>query len=110
MSKYGTVKINGTEVDLLQQPYMENFGTDGDVAFYSTAILDDTEYEVIWHTTEEWDDSCWIAHYDNADEWYQDDHKDHYEELMTKYEDNPPMTFDDQSQACDWDDYTINLM
>lgn len=83
--KYGTVEHNGKIITLTQQAFAENFGTNGQVAYYAHGVdADGNDYKVIWQTTKEWDEAQAAAT------------PDEYSSLL-----------DDESNACDWDAYEV---
>ena len=64
------IEFEGKRYKLLHDPQMDNYGTEGKVAYYSTARMDNGhECLVTWHTLDDWDgdreeDAC---DWDNPD-------------------------------------------
>jgi len=80
----GDVEYKGKKLYLLQQAYIDNYGTDGEVIYKTTAIDEDgKDYTVIW------------TPYNNDGEYYYDD------------EGNYRGNVEDESNACDWDNYDV---
>ena len=49
----GTATFDGVVYALCQQAYIDNYGTDGGVRYYATAIdADGNKYKVTWETIE----------------------------------------------------------
>ena len=86
---YGTVTYEGKVYTLTQQAYADNYGTDGDVAYYASAVdADGTDYKVTWHCTPEYEaaEARVQAAYNDANE---PDGRD-------------LSLVEDESNACDW--------
>jgi hypothetical protein len=85
MTDYGTVNFNGKTLTLTQGAYCDNYGTQGNVRYYASAVdADGNKYIVAWDTTEQWQQ--WQKEYANHDNDY-----DYIAGL------------EDESNACDWD-------
>lgn len=87
--KYGTVDHGGAALALTQQAYCENYGTDGGVRYYASAVdIEGNEYRVSWDTTQAWDAATAAAKVSLAESG----------ELG-----NEEYLLQDESNACDWD-------
>lgn len=86
MSKdYGTVEFKGATYTLTQDAYCDNYGTDGAVRYYASAVdANGNKYLVAWDTTETWNE---------AQELYKATGE------VSGY-------IEDESNACDWDSPT----
>lgn len=79
---YGTVTFNGKVFALTQDAYFDNYGTDGGVRYYASAVdTDGNKYLVAWGTTEKWNEA--------------------QQEYKVTGEVNG--CIEDESNACDWD-------
>ena len=86
MKALGTVEFEGQTLYLTQQAYIDNKGTDGDCVYRATAIDEKgNDYTVTWDAYET----------DEENECYIDSEGD----SMGSY--------DDESNACDWEDYSV---
>ncbi len=88
-TSYGTVTIAGATINLTEQAYANNYGTDGAVRYYAHGDLlcaDGTteRVKVCWETTPEWDEM---------------------QDAYRNGDDPQPGMPDpnDESMACDWD-------
>ncbi len=98
-NEFGTVTHEGVEYQLTEQAYASNYGTDGGVRYYASAIdLEGIFYEVAWDTTEAWDLS-------NEREKLRADSYLKYpeeEERLAELEGMVLPDVSDESNACDW--------
>ena len=79
---YGTVEFKGTIYALTQDAYCDNYGTDGAVRYYASAVdASGNKYLVAWETTQAWNE---------AQELY-------------KQTNEVSGFIEDESNACDWD-------
>jgi hypothetical protein len=107
---YGTVTFKGKTYKLIQDAYVDNYGTNGAVRYYVKAIGEDYKtYLVTWETTEKFDDACRLAYLDARYEDEEDDLpqvliEERYA-LYEKYDNDPPSSTyaEDEGNACDWD-------
>lgn len=84
-NKFGDIIHHGVVIHLTQQAFCDNYGTDGQVAYYAHGQDDaGNDYKVIWQTTAAWDAAQAAAT------------PDEYSSLL-----------DDESNACDWDSYEV---
>jgi len=112
---YGTVEHEGKTYHLAQVAYMDNVGTDGDVAYYAFAVDDEGNgYTVIWDTTDAWDKgsadyNLALALIEDAKHHPLDDEETaEYKRLTDEgfIADGIPYCpglIEDESNACDWD-------
>jgi len=99
------------DLTLLQDAYINNYGTNGGVRYCAVAKDDDgNEYEVIWDTTPAWDMACELAKLEAWKEQCEDHNDDFSEEdaerLAELSEKVNSSLCDDESNACDWDNPT----
>lgn len=97
----GSVTFGGVEYAITQAAQADNYGTDGEVCYYSPAIdATGNKYSIAWETTPEWDAS-------NAISQLELQGKDvDIAEIVEEFgvdEDFTPYALDDESYACDWD-------
>ena len=107
--KHGTVTFKGTKYWLTKDAYVDNYGTDGEVRYYSKAIdRKGNEYRVSWDTTAEfdaWNRQAQLVMLINSKKQYNDDYTEFQTELdasIAKYGDGSDAC-EDESNACDWD-------
>lgn len=87
---YGTVTYEGKTYTLAQQAYADNYGTDGGVAYYASAIdAEGNGYRVTWHLTPEYEAAA--ARVQAA---YSDGNEPDGRDLSL---------VEDESNACDWE-------
>ena len=97
----GSVIFNGVEYAITQAAVADNYGTDGDVRYYSPAIdAAGNEYSIAWEATPEWDASNAIVQLELQGK--DVDMAEIVEEFGVD-EDFTPYALDDESYACDWD-------
>ena len=114
--KYGEIKFQGKKYALTGDAGMDNYGTEGDVAYYGSAIDKiGNEYRVRWETTQEWDDAekaygLW-QELDTAQDQRRfretdEEIEEQLEELGYADENGElraESIIQDESNACDWD-------
>jgi hypothetical protein len=77
-----TVNFKGKVFTLTQDAYADNYGTDGEVRYYASAVdSDGNVYRAIWETTEEWNEA----------------------EAAYKATGEVNGYIEDESNACDWE-------
>jgi len=100
-TSFDTYTFEGKKYIALQDPYIDNYGTDGDVV-YKAPVIDEDGYEYImmWDTLEEFDESGELA----ALESYSD-LSEEQKERMQELEEKGVYSglCEDESNACDWD-------
>jgi hypothetical protein len=90
---YGTVNFKGKTYTLTQQASAENYGTNGGVRYYASAVdANGNKHIVIWDTTPEWDAAQ--AEAEKVARRYAPQSAPEYEY---------PAILGDESNACDWD-------
>lgn len=114
MGNYGDVKFKGEVYEVTCEAWVDNIGTDGDVAYYAHAEKDGKEYKVMWHTTKEYDKSCMLLgleqELENVKKQGWDDGTEErikeIEEQIKELEDEGVDSFycEDGSNACNWDE------
>ena len=102
---FGTVTAeDGTLVKLTQQAYADNYGTDGGIVYRANGEdAEGNEYKVIWQTTLAWDASSYINACEMQDREIDPD-------ILKKFGVEPDFcaySQDDESDACDWDNYEV---
>ena len=56
--EFGSVTHNGVEIAMTQNAYVDNFGANGGVRYYSAGVdANGNTYEISWDTTQPWDDA-----------------------------------------------------
>lgn len=93
--------FDGKRYKALEDPYIDNYGTDGEVVYKAHVVdVDGNEYIMMWETTEEFDESGELA----ALESY-DDLSESQKERMDELEQKGVNSFlcEDGSNACDWE-------
>jgi len=109
LAKNGTVQHNRKTLYLLQQAYVNNKGTHGDVCYNANAIDEDgNEYYITWDTTKTWDALTEGANMieaihqkeNNSEDCLSEKHR--LDQIVEKYGDPEIYNFD-ESDACDWD-------
>lgn len=101
-TQFGTLKFRGTEYTLTQQAYVSNYGTNGVVRYYASAVdITGKEYEVTWETTLEYDEAQELCTLENNSFLTEED-EERMQELIEKGVHSA--YFEDESNACDWDD------
>lgn len=86
---YGAVEINGLTINLTEQAYVSNYGTDGGVRYYAHGTdAEGNDYRVAWDLTPEREEQ---------------DRRHRSERHGDTYDGSPCDCNDDESTACDWD-------
>jgi len=104
---YGTVNYEGKTYKMNQDAYPENYGTDGEIRYYATAIgPDGAEYNITWETTKGWDKAN--AEAKRVEELLAEQKLGYLNEaeeteLATLLDSPNTSWLDDESNACDWD-------
>lgn len=121
-NKFGTVNFEGKELKLTQDAYVDNYGTDGEVRYYANAVdTEGNEYQVIWETTKEFDQSEELFNLIEelevlkSHKSFDDGEIMRMEELEKEIEkmENEGIGSsycEDESNACDWDEYTVESL
>jgi len=104
---FGTVTLNGKVYTLTQDAYVDNYGTNGAVRYYASAVDEDgVEYRVTWKTTNEWNLASELYSLEqemeslNIGEELSEEKQERYDELS---EISNSAYVEDGSNACDWD-------
>jgi len=107
--RHGTVQHNGRKYWLTQDAYVDNYGTDGGVRYYASAVdRKGREYKIAWDTSAAWDALSegvnLIQKINDGSREYADQTEDQkrLDEIIKKYGDPETYSFD-ESEACDWD-------
>jgi hypothetical protein len=86
---YGKIKHNGVTINLTEQAYISNYGTDGDVRYYADGVdTKGNKYQVSWELTPE--------RQEQEERHHTERHGDTYDGVECN-------CCDDESEACDWD-------
>ena len=114
-NNYGTVNFEGKELEITQQAYVDNYGTDGEVRYYASAVdTDKNIYNVTWETKEEFNESGKLFSLEeelkelNSHKSFDDgmiNRIAELEEIIEKMESEGIGSnyCEDESNACDWD-------
>ena len=107
--RYGTVKVDGKKYWLKQQAFVDNYGTDGGVRYYASAIdRRGNQFKIAWDTTASWDAMNKAVNLrerikqaeNNGEDCLVERHE--LEQITSDWGDVDSYNFD-ESDACDWD-------
>lgn len=104
-SELGVVTYKGVKYYLTDQAVADNYGTEGEVRYKSSAINNKgSKYQVVWETTDAWDRSEKYLALQNklSDESYEESW-DEIDAEMQELDHDDLVDTGDESNACDWD-------
>ena len=111
---YGTTQYEGETYIITCEAWVDNYGSNGDVAYYAYATKDNKKYRVMWYTTEKWDKCTELYNLEqelanlksNKSIWQSDINRiDEIKHEISELESEGYATtyVEDESNACDWD-------